>query len=127
MTNTFEVVTVRFHQIFPSQDIDVPLAEAWDFYEDRERRVIAGESNCCLDGYFKAIVRRSDGTEFVTFAKAWTVWDFSRRVHRLARIGLGANGDGGPRNPDAGVFARQTQHLEGEGINRHWVAGINHT
>lgn len=69
--------------------VAIPVADAFSYYESEQRgqrgfaRVIG------------AIGKADDGREFTTWAKEWTVWDVTAQVHRIERIGYGANGDSG--------------------------------
>lgn len=112
-----EVVTVHFERIFPHEVIDVPLADAWTFFETYEHP---------LDGHYRVTVRDDDGKTYQKFAKSWMIWDDTMKRWRLVRIGLGANGDYGPENP-ALVGMKIEQWLSDEGdCGLHWVQGINH-
>lgn len=125
---TYGVLVVGFARIAMGQPITwVPLDEAWEFYE----RAQGGPD--CYEITHAIVARREpcewDGSEtYTTFAKSWSVWDFARRVHRLARIGLGAGGDCGPVNPAEKaegwrIEQRYTESPPGTGY--YWITGIN--
>ena len=113
MTTTFEVLTVEFSKgLYETRDI--PFADAWQFYEDE---------NYAFQPTRAFIKNVETGETFWTFAQGFSVWDATMQRYRLTRIGLGANGDGGPENPALVGWRSQLRArlIAGAG----WVHAIN--
>ena len=121
---------IRFRYIaYPTETVDVPMEQAFQFWDDCAVAQRHGVQDVHLDGYFQALCEDEEGKPFWTFAKAYIVWDFERLIWRCKRIGLGANGDGGPENPDLkGLRAEQyhaTEYRAGRKQVSEWVVGVN--
>lgn len=73
----------------------------------------------------KAMVRDNvTGEASESWAKVWTVWDFTKQAHRLVRVGIGAYGDVTVfENPD--VVGRKIAQVYDE-THKVWTNGINH-
>jgi hypothetical protein len=56
-----------------------------------------------------------------SFASERTVWDFTRRTHRLVMVAVGCFSESGPRNPNLPDPLPIRTRLE----NHNWVHGIN--
>lgn len=113
---TCAVLCVVFRFILGYRHALVPLDEAWAFWTAN-----AGH----LDTHFGAFVSHpgvDEGRPFYTFAQAKLTWDFTSETELLARIGLGAGGDGGPTNPALRGTTRPQMHLTAAG---DWATGIN--
>lgn len=105
----FTVKTVIFHEFGSREDTSLPLDEAFNYYLSHQTSMPS----------MAVVVDNETGEEFETFAKGWFVWDFTNKVWQLARVGLGAYGDGGPVNP-----AKASWQIEQRLLDSSWIWGI---
>lgn len=86
-----QVTHVIFEKTLGGKKAMIPLAESWAFFENAQKR---------NESWDLRLATLTDGeTTWNCFAKAWMAWFPDKKIWKLMRIGLGASGDGGPKNP----------------------------